>query len=195
VRGYDLASGQVIWQCGGLSRNVVASPVAADGMVYAASSYDKQGMLAIQLDGALGDITSSEQVVWSLDRRTPYVPSPLLYGDALYFLRHYQGILTRLDAKTGQERQGPFRLAGVRNLYASPVGAADRIYLTDREGTTLVMSHEEVPKILAANRLDDTFSASAAIAGDELFLRGQRNLYCIATKASGGRQPDDSPAR
>ena len=180
VRGYDLATGNVIWECGGLSANIVASPVSADGMVYAASSYDTRAMLAIRLDGAKGDITGTDQVVWRRRRGTPYVPSPLLYGDSLYFLRHYQGILSRVDAKTGEERTGPFRLGGIRNVYASPVGAANRLYITDRQGTTLVMSHANLPKMLAVNRLDDSFSASAAVAGGELFLRGQRNLYCIA---------------
>ncbi len=180
VRGYDPATGNVIWECGGLSANIVASPVSADGMVYAASSYDTRAMLAIRLDGAKGDITGTDQVVWRRRRGTPYVPSPLLYGDSLYFLRHYQGILSRVDAKTGEERTGPFRLGGIRNVYASPVGAANRLYITDRQGTTLVMSHADLPKMLAVNRLDDSFSASAAVAGGELFLRGQRNLYCIA---------------
>ena len=125
--------------------------------------------------------------MWRRRRGTPYVPSPLLYGDSLYFLRHYQGILSRVHAKTGEERTGPFRLGGIRNVYASPVGAANRLYITanrlyitDRQGTTLVMSHADLPKMLAVNRLDDSFSASAAVAGGELFLRGQRNLYCIA---------------
>ena len=57
VRSYDLVTGAVIWECGGLSANIVASPVAADGIVYAGSSYDKRALLAIRLDGARGDIT------------------------------------------------------------------------------------------------------------------------------------------
>ena len=60
------------------------------------------------------------------------------------------------------------------------VGAADRVYITDRSGTTLVISHESRPRVLARNHLDDSFSASAALVGQELFLRGQRSLYCIA---------------
>jgi hypothetical protein len=72
-------------------------------------------------------------------------------------------------------------LQAITNVYASPVGAAGRIYVTSRDGVTQVMSHsEEVPKMLAVNRLDDIFSASAAIADRELFLRGERFLYCIA---------------
>ncbi len=180
VRGYDLTSGGVIWECGGLSHNVVASPVAGNGMVFAASSYDRQAMLAIRLTGAKGDVTGTKNLVWRRVQRTPYVPSPLLYDDALYFLRHYQGILSRVDAKSGEERHGPIRLPRIRNVYASPVGAAGRIYITDRDGTTVVMSHDDERKLLAINQLRDTFSASMAIVGKEIFLRGEAQLYCIA---------------
>ena len=108
------------------------------------------------------------------------MPSPLLYGDALYFIYHYQGILTRLHATTGEERPGPIRLGGLGNVYASPVGAAGRVYITDLDGATLVITHEDNPKALALNLLEDRFSASAAIAGNELFLRGEQYLYSIA---------------
>ena len=180
VRGYDLSDGRVLWECGGLSRNIVASPVASDGMVYVGSSYNTRAMLAITLDGARGDITGTDKVAWSRSQRTPYVPSPLLYDNKLYFLRHYQGILTRLDAKTGEETIGPFRLSGIQNVYASPVGAANRIYVTDLNGVTAVFSHNGILRPLSLNHLEDSFSASAAIAGSDLFLRGRRHLYCLA---------------
>lgn len=180
MRGYDLATGEVIWECAGLSSNVVASPVSADGMVYAGSSYDFQAMLAIRLDGAKGDITDTDNVVWTLDRLTPYVPSPLLYGETLYFIRHNQGMLSVLEAKTGETMAGPFRLSGIRNVFASPVGAANRVYITDRSGTTLVLSHGAAPEFLALNHLGDSFSASPALVEGELYLRGEQYLYRIS---------------
>ena len=64
--------------------------------------------------GLLGDITGTKQVVWSRTRGAPYVPSPVLYGDSLYTLQHYQGIISRLDVKTGENQGGPFRLACAR---------------------------------------------------------------------------------
>jgi outer membrane protein assembly factor BamB len=145
VRGYDLATGRVIWECAGMASNIVATPVAADGMVFAGSSYEKRALLAIRLAGAQGDITNTRQVAWNRFRGTPYVPSPLLYGDSLYFLTHYQGILSRVDAKTGEDRPGAMRLDGIGDVYASPVAAANRIYVTDLEGTTLVLSHDNRP--------------------------------------------------
>ena len=182
VRGYDLADGRVVWECGGLSANVVASPVAGDGMVFAGSSYDTRALLAIRLDGARGDLTGGDRVAWRRDRGTPYVPSPLLYRGALYFLTHYQGVLTRVEAATGRDRPGAFRLSGIGDVYASPVAAAGRVYVTDRAGATLVLADGDRPEVLALNRLDDRFSASAALAGRELYLRGERRLYCLAER-------------
>lgn len=182
VRGYDLNTGAVIWEAGGLPGNIVASPVGADGMVFAAGSYEKQTLLAIRLAGAKGELTGGEQIAWRKNRSTPYVPSPLLYDGWLYYLRHYQGVLSRVNAKAGDEPSGPFRLGSVFNIYSSPVAAAGRIYVTDRNGKTLVISNEAEPKALALNELDDRFSASAALVGDAIFLRGEKSLYCIAKK-------------
>lgn len=180
VRAYDPLTGKVIWECGGLSSNIVATPVAAEGMLFAGSSYEKRALLAIRLDRAKGDITGSDRIAWTRSKGTPYVPSPLLYGDALYFLTHYQGVLSRVDSVTGVDKPGPFRLGSMGNIYASPVAAGGRVYVTDLDGKTIVVSHADQPKVLATNILDDEFAASAAIVGRELFLRGVRHLYCIA---------------
>jgi outer membrane protein assembly factor BamB len=180
VRAYDPANGHVIWECGGLSSNIVATPVAAQGMLYAGSSYEKKVFLAIRFDQAKGDITGSDRIAWSRSRGTPYVPSPLLYGDSLYYLTHYQGIMTRVEAATGVDKPGPMRLGSMGNIYASPVAGGGRVYVTDLDGKTIVISHADQPKVLAVNLLDDEFAASAAIVGKELFLRGRLHLYCIA---------------
>ena len=182
VRGYDLKTGAVIWEVGGLPGNIVASPVGADGMVFAAGSYEKQTLLAIRLTGAKGELAGTQQIAWQKNRSTPYVPSPLLYDGWLYYLRHYQGVLSRVNAKTGAEPSGPFRLGSVFNIYSSPVAAAGRIYVTDRNGKTLVISNDPEPKTLTLNKLDDRFSASAALVGDAIFLRGEKFLYCIGEK-------------
>ena len=183
VQAYDLEDGSVIWECAGLSNNVVASPVAADGMVFAGSSYVRKRMLGIRLEGAKGDITTTDRIAWRRQRGTPYVPSPLLLDGWLYFLNHYQGFLTRVEAATGLEPTRAMRLPGMNDIYASPVAAGGHVYITDRSGVTAVLRADPAnPEILAHNVLDDTFSASAAIVEDELFLRGSRALYCISRR-------------
>lgn len=180
IRAYDLDTGDVIWKCGGLSSNVVATPVAAHGVLIAASSYDTRAMLAIDINNAADDITGTRHVLWSTTQRTPYVPSMLLIEDSVYFLRHYQNILSRRNIRTGEEIGGPFRLAGIQNIYASPVAAKDRIYIADLDGRTLVFTHSAQPRQLALNQLDDRFAATPALVGRELYLRGYESLYCIA---------------
>jgi outer membrane protein assembly factor BamB len=181
VRGYDLKTGAQLWECAGLTDNVVSSPVYGHGMIFAGNSYYQQSMLAIRLAGAQGDITGTDRVAWKLNHLTPYVSSPLLYDDTLYFLRHNQNVLSRLEPVTGKPRGEPLRLEGIRDfIFASPVGAAGRIYITARDGVTIVLRHDRDNATLALNRLDDVFSASPALVENELYLRGERFLYCIA---------------
>lgn len=180
VRGYDLVSGDIVWQCGGMSANIVATPVSSGGILYVGSSYEKRALLAIRITGASGDITDSDQVLWQRSRGTPYVPSPLLYDGSLYYLTHYQNIMTRIQAESGVNDPGAFRLGGIGNIYASPVGASDHLYVTDLGGVTLVLTHSEIPRLVAVNRLGEKVSASAAIVDREIFLRGDKHLFCIA---------------
>ena len=181
IRGYDLESGKAIWECSGLSRNVVASPVAADGIVYLSNSYDWQILMAIRMSGARGDISGTEHVLWSVNRYTSYVPSPLLYQGSLYVIGHNQGLMTRLNAKTGKVQEGPFRLKEINNVFASPMAANGRIYICDRDGTTIVLDAGRETVTRAINQLDDRFAASPVAAGRDLYLRGHRYLYCISS--------------
>jgi len=84
VRAYQLHTGRVLWACGGLSGNVVASPVASDGFVYVANSYESQNMLAIDLSKATGDITHSDAIVWTHDRHHP-LPSPHRFSTEIIY--------------------------------------------------------------------------------------------------------------
>ena len=71
------------------------------------------------------------------------------------------------------------RLPGPTSFYASPVAAAGRIYLVDRDGTTLVLKQSDRLEVLARIALDDPIDASPAVVGRQLFLRGEKFLYCI----------------
>jgi len=183
IRGYDLATGETIWSCGGLSHNVVASPVFEDGVLYAGSSYEKQALIAIRLAGAHGELTDDEHVLWYRRRGTPYVPSPLLVDDTLYVLRHYQGILGRVSCSDGCDVGRPVRLPRVDDVYASPIAVPGRVYVTDLDGTTAVLAIDgDEPRVLAVNQLDDVIGASAVAVGRDLYLRGERFLYCLSER-------------
>jgi outer membrane protein assembly factor BamB len=184
LRSYDLQTGAVVWETAGLTMNPIPSPVAGDGMVFATSGFRGNSLKAIRLAGAKGDITGTPNVVWTLDRDTPYVPSPLLYDGILYILKTNNGVLSAFDAKTGKPHYQLQRLERAANVFASPVGAAGRVYIAGRDGTTVVIRHGATFEVLAENTLDDGFDASPAVVGRELYLRGYRYLYAIGEGAS-----------
>ena len=196
VRSYDLKTGELIWACGGQGPSAIPCPVSDGSLIFAMTGFIVNSLYAIPLASS-GDITQDkEKIAWKRNQGTPYVPSPLLFGELLYFTGSNKGILSCLHAKTGEpliERQ---RLQGIENIYASPVAAGDRVYFTSREGNTVVIKHGAVeqaenteaektpgkPVIIATNKLDDRFDASAAIVDDEIILRGREYLYCISAE-------------
>jgi len=180
LRSYDLETGRVVWETAGVTMNAIPSPVAADGMVFVTSGFRGNSLKAIRLAGARGDITSTDAIVWTLDRDTPYVPSPLLYQGVLYILKTNNGLVSAFDAKTGRPHYQLQRLDRAPNVFASPVAAAGRVYIPGREGTTVVVRHGPSFQVLAENTLDDGFDASPALVDRELYLRGYRYLYAIA---------------
>lgn len=181
IRSYELTSGKVLWESAGMTANVIPTPVAGHGMVYCMSGFRGNALLAIRL-GKSGDLTDSEAIVWRHNRATPYVPSPLLYGKQLYFLSNNNGVLSCFDAVSGKPFYTEQRLDQVRNIYASPLGAAGKVYLVGRDGTAVVIKHAETFEVLATNKLDDSIDASPVAVGRELFLRGHENLYCLAAQ-------------
>ncbi len=180
VYSYDLETGITVWRSRGTTMNPIPSPVHADGLVYVMSGFRGNNLQAIRLADARGDIASTDAIVWQLDRDTPYVPSPLLYDDVLYFLKSNDGILSALDPATGEPHYALQRLRETPNVFSSPVGAAGRVYITGRDGATLVIRQGPRYEVLAVNELDDGFDASPALVDNELYLRGHRYLYKIA---------------
>lgn len=176
---YDLATGDTVWEGPALTRNVIPSPVTANGVVYTISGFQGNALFAIKL-GRTGDLSNTDSILWKHSRGTPYVPSPLLYGDLLYFLSNNNGILTCIDVQTGKPAFAEERLAGISGVYASPVGAKERVYILGRDGTCLVLKQGPALEVLATNKLAEKSDASIALVGKELFIRGHQSLYCIA---------------
>ena len=96
----------------GLTMNPIPSPVGEDGIVFATSGFRGNNLKAIRIADAKGDLTGSKAIVWSLDRDTPYVPSPVLYDGFLYLLKSNSPILSVFDAKTGKPHYQLQRLDG-----------------------------------------------------------------------------------
>ena len=182
ARSYDFQTGKELWRCGGQTQRPVASAVAADGLVFIGSGFRGSFLGAFRPTGQ-GDIEGTEDVVWSVDRDTPDIASPLLSGGRLYFFKAKVGILSCFDAKSGTPHYQSIRVPGLSgSIYASPIAAAGHVYLTDRNGTTVVIRDSNEFEVVASNSVGETVDATPAPIDQELFIRGEKHLFCVSAE-------------
>src|SRR5262249_53921783 len=144
IRSYDASNGKVLWECGGMTVNCIPSAMARDGVAWIMSGYRGAAAGAISLDSR-GGVTRKR--LWGLHRGPPYASSPLRVGGRLYFTQANEPLLTCVDAKTGKVLIDRARFRSLNTLYASPAAAAGRIYLSDRNGTTVVFKQADALEV------------------------------------------------
>ncbi len=177
VIAYDPATGKELWRHKGVESNAIPSPVANQEMVFVTAGFPAKIAMAIRLGGS-GDLTNSANVAWKYSKGTAYVPSPIVYGDYLY-LTTDKGILTCLDSRTGEVKYDGGRVPIAATFTASPVAFEGKILLTSEDGDTFIVRAGPKHEILGTNSLSEPVYASPAIADRKIFIRGERNIYCI----------------
>jgi outer membrane protein assembly factor BamB len=181
VRAYDLRDGALIWECAGLGGNTIPQPVRQGDLVFVMSGYQNPKLMAIRL-GKEGDLTGSDAVVWTETRGLSYTPSPVVFDNKLYTLTD-TGMLSCFNAQTGQPYYHQARLPKTYSFKSSPVGANGKLYLASENEDVVVVRMGETFEVLATNTMtDQTFIATPAIAGGEIYLRSKTRLYCIGGK-------------
>ena len=169
---YDPATGRELWRSKGTNSNIIPSPVYGHGMVYVTSGYPEKSVLAIRPAGP------GAEIVWTRARGTAYVTSPILVADALY-LSTDRGILTNLDAKTGEPRYEGGRIPVPASFTASMVAFGDKILQASEDGDIFVVQAGATHKVIATNRLGEPVFASPALSNGVIFIRGEKHLYAI----------------
>lgn len=183
VTGHDPATGKELWRAEGLNPDndpfyrIVASPVIADGVIYAPSRV--RPLLALR-PGGRGNVTKSH-LLWSTVNG-PDVPTPVTDGKYFYIVND-RGVVWCLDAKTGQEIYGQQRIKS-GTYSASPVLADGKIYVTNEDGLTTVIKAGPKFEVLAENDLNDYCLSSPAISEGQLFIRTAKYLHCIGGRSA-----------
>jgi outer membrane protein assembly factor BamB len=175
VIAYDPATGKELWRHKGVESNAVPSPVANNEMVFISAGFPTKIAMAIKL-GQAGDLADS--VAWKYAKGTAYVPSPILYGDYLY-LTTDRGILTCLDARTGEVKYEGGRVPIPATFTASPIAFDGKILMTSEDGDTFVIKAGPKHEILGTNTVGEPVYASPAVADGNIYIRGEKNLYRI----------------
>lgn len=179
VVSYDPATGKELWRHKGVESNAIPSPVANNEMVFLVAGFPAKIAMAIKLGGS-GDLTGTPNVPWKYAKGTAYVPSPILYGDYLY-LTTDRGILTCIDAKTGEVKYEGGRIPIPATFTASPVAFEGKILMTSEDGDTFIVKAGPKHEVLGTNSVGEPVYASPAIADGRIFIRGEKNLYCIGS--------------
>ena len=178
AKAYEAKSGRLLWECAGQTTNAIPSPIRFEDTAICMSGYRGACACAIPLN-SVGDLTDKGLVRWKVSQGTPYVPSPTLSGERLFFTGGNSDILSCLDVRTGNALMERKRLTGVDSLYASPIVANGHIYFAGRHGTTLVVKDNENLDVVAVNELNDAIDASPVAVNNQLFLRSWTKLYCF----------------
>lgn len=186
MRGYDAATGKLLWECAGGSMISVPSPVTAQGLVFLSSGHSllpRRPIIAVRPE-ASGDITpprgqsQSDGVAWSHRSGGAYVTSPIAIGEYLYVPLD-KGTLTCYEARTGKAVYAKQKLGARNTITASPIAGDGKIYVQTEDGECYVVKPGPEFEILAVNKLDEVFCASPAVSAGKIFLRGRKHLYCI----------------
>lgn len=180
VHAYDPRTGKELWNCKGLTKLVYTSPVATGEVVVAMSGYGGSA-LAVRPGGS-GEVTETHRL-WYEARSPQRIGSGVIVGDYLYVVNS-PGTAECIEWKTGKslwtERIG---FASWGNL----VHAGGRLYVTTKQGETVVLAARPKFEILARNPLGEATLASIAVSQGDLFIRTYSHLWCI-------RSPAKSPA-
>jgi outer membrane protein assembly factor BamB len=177
VVSYDPATGRELWRANGVKSHPIPSAVAGHGLVFATAGSQAKHALAIRLGGS-GDLTDSPSVVWKYNKGTAYVPSPILVGPYLYLMTD-KGLLTCLDARTGEVQYEGGRVPVPATFTASPVAFGDRLLLTSEDGDTFFVKTGPKHEVLGQASVGEPVYASPALAEGKVFIRGESHLFAI----------------
>jgi outer membrane protein assembly factor BamB len=177
VVGYDPRTGKELWRAKGVESNAIHTPLVGHGLVIVTAGYPAKKVIAIRPGGA-GDITGTDRIVWQYDRGTGYVISPILYGDYVYLVSD-KGIISCLDARTGEVKYEGGRVPVPATFMASPIAFEGKLLLTSIDGDSFVIRAGPVHEVLAANSIGEPAASTPSISQGRILVRGARHLFCI----------------
>jgi outer membrane protein assembly factor BamB len=184
VTGYDADTGALLWLHRGPTEQYVASLVHLDGVLFLTTGFPQRHLMGLSPEGQ-GDITGTKHVLWHIphtvnrERGAAYVPSPIGH-DGNFFVVSDPGYLSCVDAKLGKRRW--MEKLGRRHS-ASPVLVQGHLIVPDDDGITWVVKASLKFEVVHKNALGEPIYASPAVSRGQLFLRGERHLYCIGNGA------------
>ena len=174
VIAYDPATGKELWKTTGVQSNAIHTPLVGKGLVIVTAGFPAKKIIAIRP----GDQPDDKRVAWTYTKGTGYVLSNILYGDFVY-LSTDNGILTCLDAATGQVKYEGGRPPKPTHFMGSAVAYDGLIAMTSEDGDTYMLKAGPVHEIVRINTIDEPVYSSLALANGRVYIRGTKHLFAI----------------
>jgi outer membrane protein assembly factor BamB len=177
VRAYDPDTGKELWMARGNTMEVTPTPAVGHGLVFCSSG--RAGPTLAIRPGGSGDVTDTH-IAWQTPRGSPFIPSPLVYGDHLYLVNDMTSIATCLDARTGKTVwQGRLGAEARESFSASPLAVDGKIFVTNDQGETFVLAPGREFRLLRVNRLNEQTLATPALVDGKWYFRTAGHLWAI----------------
>lgn len=177
---YAPEDGKLLWSCEGLRFSEgdlsYSSPILAGDLCVSIGGYGGPGIGAKL--GGTGDVTATNRV-WRNEKNPQSIGSGVFVDGRIYIPFTGANVIGCLDPKTGKyvwkER------ATSAATWGSMIYAADRLYVTDQKGKTIVLKpNPEKLEVIGTNDLGEGSNATPAVSNGEIFIRTFKGLYCIA---------------
>ncbi len=185
--GYDLRTGEQIWQMSGGGDCPVPTPLVWNGLIFLMSAHGpRRPIYAVRTDAVRdvslrGGASTNQFVAWSALRGGSYMQTPLVYGDYLYSC-HVDGVLSCYEARTGKQIYKERLGNGGDGFTASPVASEGKLYFTSEQGLVFVVKPGVDFTVLATNRMDEVCMATPAISEGTIFFRAQGHVVAVGNR-------------
>lgn len=178
VIAYHPDTGEELWRANGNTYETIPSPVVGHGLIYCASG--RGGPTLAIVPGGTGDVTETH-IAWSTPKGSPFVPSPVLYGDHLYMVNDMTAIASCFNAVTGETVwQGRLGTARREGFSSAPIAVDGKIFFTNDDGQTFVLKAGPQFKLLHVNELGERVLATPALVEGTWYFRTDNHLLAIS---------------
>jgi outer membrane protein assembly factor BamB len=178
IIAYDPANGKERWRTTGVESNAIHTPVVGSGVVIVSAGFPAKKTIAIKPGGS-GDVTGTGHILWTYAKGTAYVVSPILY-EGLVYLVNDRGVITTLDARTGEVKYEGGRVPVPASFMGSPIAAAGKILMTSEDGDTFVIKAGPKHEVISTNSVGEPVYTTPAISNGRIYIRGEKHLFAIA---------------
>ncbi len=179
IIAYDPATGKELWRTKGVESNAIHTPVVGDGVVIVTAGFPAKKTIAIKPGGS-GDVTGTANILWTYEKGTAYVVSPILYEGLLYLVND-RGVITALDATTGDVKYEGGRVPIPASFMGSPIAADGKILMTSEDGDTFVIRAGPKHEVITTNSVGEPVYTTPAISNGRIYIRGERHLFGISS--------------